>query len=166
MYFFTLSAHPRASLRLNTFPTLSLRNLQRRVALDLPWLRRFAIAALEEASMHSADGVFALHALDEVTIAFVSDRRIAQLHVDFMGIAGPTDVITFEHGDIVISAETARANAAEYGQPVDHEIALYILHGLLHLNGFDDRNARDRKRMHALQTRLFKACIRRLAARG
>jgi probable rRNA maturation factor len=100
-----------------------------------------------------------------VAIAIVSDRRIAQIHADFMGIAGPTDVITFDHGDIVISAETARAHAAEYGQPVDHEIALYILHGLLHLNGFDDSNPRDCKRMHALQARLFKACIRRLAAR-
>lgn len=143
-----------------------LRNLQRRVPLELSWLRRFAIVAREEAGVHSPDGAFALRALDEVSIAIVSDQRMARLHLEFMGIAGPTDVITFEHGDIVISAETARANAAEYGQPVDHEIALYILHGLLHLNGFDDRNARDRKRMHALQARLFKACIRRLAARG
>jgi len=142
-----------------------VRNLQRRVLLDLPWLRRFAVIALEEARVHSADGAFALCALDEVSVAIVSDRRIAQIHVDFMGITGPTDVIAFDHGDIVISAETARDNASEFGQPVDHEVALCILHGLLHLNGFDDRAARDRKRMHALQARLFKACIRRLAAR-
>ena len=42
-----------------------------------------------------------------MSVAIVSDRRIAEIHVDFMGIAGPTDVITFDHGDIVISAETA-----------------------------------------------------------
>jgi probable rRNA maturation factor len=141
---------------------ISIRNLQRRIALDLPWLRRFAAIALDEACAHSADEKFALRALDEVSVAIVSDRRIAQMHVDFMGIAGATDVITFEHGDIVISAETARRNAAEYAQPVDHEVALYILHGLLHLNGFDDIAARDRKRMHAVQARLFEKCLARL----
>lgn len=142
---------------------ISVRNLQRRVPLDLPWLRRFAAVALNEAVAHSADGKFALRALDEVSVAIVSDRRIAQLHVDFMGIAGATDVITFEHGDIVISAETARSYAAEYTQPVDHEVALYILHGLLHLNGFDDLATRDRKRMHAVQARLFRRCLARVA---
>jgi probable rRNA maturation factor len=144
-------------------PSIAVRNLQRRVPLDLPWLRRFAVIALAEASTHSADNRYALHAIEEVSAAIVSDRRIAQIHVDFMGIAGPTDVITFDHGDIVISAETARAYAAEYAQPVDHEVALYILHGLLHLNGFDDIAARDRKQMHTLQARLFQRCLTRLA---
>ncbi len=143
---------------------ITVRNLQRRVPLDLPWLRRCAAIAMEEACAHSADGACALRALDEVSVAIVSDRRIAQLHVDFMGIAGPTDVITFEHGDIVISAETARLHAAEFRQPIDHEIALYILHGLLHLNGFDDQNARDHRRMHALQSRLFARCLGNLSA--
>lgn len=106
-----------------------------------------------------------MRALDEVSVAIVSDRRIAQIHVDFMGIAGPTDVITFDHGDIVISAETARAYAAEYAQPVDHEIALYILHGLLHLIGFDDRTACDHRRMHTVQARLFGECLARLSGR-
>ncbi len=140
-----------------------VRNLQRRLPLALPWLRRFAAVALEEAGSHSGDGAFALPALDEVSVAIVSDRRIAQIHVDFMGIAGPTDVITFDHGDIVLSAETARTYAAEYGQSVDREVALYILHGLLHLNGFDDRTAGDRKRMHAVQARLFKVCLGRVS---
>jgi probable rRNA maturation factor len=144
---------------------IAIRNLQRRIPLDLPWLRRFAAVALDEAVAHSADGKFALRELDEVSVAIVSDRRIAQIHADFMGIAGPTDVITFEHGDIVISAETARAYSAEFAQPVDHEVALYILHGLLHLNGFDDIAARDRKRMHAVQARLFEKCLDRLSSR-
>jgi probable rRNA maturation factor len=142
---------------------ISVRNLQRRVRLNLPWLRRFAAVALEEAAKVSGDDRFALRALDEVSVAIVSDRRMAEIHAEFMGIAGPTDVITFEHGDIVISAETAQGYAAQYGQPVDHEVGLYIIHGLLHLNGFDDLEARARRRMHAVQARVMRACLRRLA---
>ncbi len=143
-------------------PELSIRNLQRRIRLDLPWLRRFAAVAIEACLPLSGDEGFALSRLEEISVAIVSDRRIAELHVEFMRIAGPTDVITFEHGDIVISAETAQTQARDYAQPVDHEIALYLIHGLLHLNGFDDLEARARRRMHAVQARVMRACLRRL----
>lgn len=141
---------------------ITVLNLQRRVALDLAWLRRFAEVAWEETSRHSADGAFALRSIEEVSVAVVSDRRIAEIHRDFMGIKGATDVITFEHGDIVISAETARAYAAGHGQSLEHELGLYVLHGLLHLQGFDDRTVEDRRRMHRRQDRLLKTCLRRL----
>lgn len=131
--------------------------------LDLRWQRRFAAAALAECVSRSADEKFALRALEEVSVAIVSDRRCAEIHVEFMGIAGPTDVITFAHGDIVISAETARAYAADYRQPVDHEVARYIIHGLLHLNGFDDLEPRARRRMHAVQERVMRACLSQLS---
>ena len=140
---------------------ITVRNLQRRVRLDLPSLRRFAAIALEECAGISGDGRFALKTLDEVAVAIVSDRRIAAIHAEFMRIAGATDVITFEHGDIVISAETAQANAARFGQPVDREVALCVVHGLLHLNGFDDTEPRARRRMHAAQARVMKTCLRR-----
>jgi probable rRNA maturation factor len=141
---------------------ITLRNLQRRVRLDLGWLRTFAPIALEECARVSGDELFALRELEEISVAIVSDHRIAEIHVEFMDIAGPTDVITFEHGDIVISAETAQLYAQRYAQPVDHEVALYIVHGLLHLNGFDDRDARSRRRMHAVQARVMRACLRRV----
>jgi len=127
-------------------------------------LRRFAAVALEECASVSGDGRFALKSLEEVNVAIVSDRRMAALHVEFMSIEGPTDVLTFDHGDIVISAETARAYAAQYGQPVDHEVALYIVHGLLHLNGFDDTAPVQRRQMHRAQARVMRTCFRRLAA--
>ena len=142
--------------------TISLRNLQRRARVDLPWLRRFAAVALEECERVSSDGRYALRELEEISVAIVSDRRIAEIHVEFMGIAGPTDVITFEHGDIVISAETAQTYAERYKQPVNHEVALYVIHGLLHLNGFDDLDPRARRRMHAVQARVMRACLRRI----
>ena len=75
-----------------------------------------------------------------------------------MGVAGPTDVLTFPldvdsrgratSGEVVVCVPEARRRAREHGHPVERELLLYSLHGLLHLCGYDDRNARDFRRMH------------------
>ena len=98
---------------------LVLLNRQRRVALNTRWLKQAAALALPRCLALSDDGRFALRALPEIVVAIVSDARMAQVHLDFMGLAGPTDVITFEHGEIVASAETARDYAARYGHPIE-----------------------------------------------
>jgi probable rRNA maturation factor len=134
-------------------------NRQRTVGIRLPWLRRVAEIALRECSPHSGDGRFALPALPEVEVSIVSDRVIADVHRRFMNIPGPTDVITFEHGEIVMSAQTAGQYAAQYGHPIDQELALYIIHGLLHLNGYEDATTRGAARMRRLQERLLQACL-------
>ena len=128
-------------------------NRQRRVPLVSALVAEAAKLALPRCLELSDDGRFALKALPEVVVAFVSDAAMAKIHVDFMGIEGPTDVITFEHGDVVASAETARDYARQYGHPIEHELALYTIHGLLHLNGFDDLTAAPAARMrrNALQ---------------
>ena len=134
-------------------------NRQRAVPVNLPWLRRFAEVAGEKCVRESADGRFALPKLAEVEIAIVSDRVIARVHRDFMGIPGPTDVITFAHGEIVMSAQTAQSYAREYGHSTDEELALYTIHGLLHLNGHEDAAARDAARMHRTQERVLRTCL-------
>ena len=136
-----------------------LQNRQRALPLDLAWLRRFAPLALEKCREVSDDGKFALGRLDEISVAIVSDRTIARLHVEFMGIPGATDVITFEHGEIVMSAQTAALYAAEHGHRVEEELALYTVHGLLHLNGFEDATSRAAARMQKVQTRVWKQCL-------
>ena len=140
--------------------TISVHNRQRALRVRLPWLRRFAEVALDRCGGHSADGLFALCALGEVEVSIISDRAIAEVHRRFMNIRGPTDVITFEHGEIVMSAQTAEQYAARYGQPLEHELALYIIHGLLHLNGYEDGTPREAARMRRLQERLLQACLR------
>ncbi|MES2568484.1 MAG: rRNA maturation RNase YbeY [Verrucomicrobiota bacterium] len=142
--------------------TLTIQNRQRTVRFQLPWLRRIGVLALERCREHSADGKFALKALPEVEVAIVSDKVIARVHMEFMEIPGATDVITFEHGEIVISAETARENAALYAHSVEEELALYTVHGLLHLNGFEDSTSRDAKRMHSVQNRILRECLEQL----
>ena len=140
-------------------PLISLLNRQRAVRFDVKWLRRFARVALEKCRGISDDGKFALQQLDEVSIAIVSDRTIARIHGEFMGLAGATDVITFAHGEIVMSAQTAALYAAEHGHRVEVELALYTVHGLLHLNGFEDATSRDAARMQKVQTRVLNECL-------
>jgi len=103
-----------------------------------------------------------LPALEEVEVTFVSDATIAKVHRDFMEIPGATDVITFAHGEIVISAQTAMENAREYGRPFGEELARYIVHGLLHLHGYEDDTAPRARRMHRVQEQILAACLARV----
>jgi probable rRNA maturation factor len=91
---------------------------------------------------------------EEILVVLVSDRMISGIHQQFMGIVGPTDVITFQHGEIVVSVETAARQAAEYGTDLLHEIRLYIAHGLLHLAGYDDHSEEGFREMAKLQNEL------------
>ncbi len=77
-----------------------------------------------------------------------------------MNIAGPTDVITFQHGEIFVSVETARRNAQRFHTSTIDEVKLYIVHGLLHLHGYDDKSAAGARAMERLQFRLVKAASR------
>lgn len=142
---------------------ITVANRQRTVRFDLAWLRRLAVLALAECRPHSADGAHALQALPELEVTVVSDRAIAAVHARFMAIPGATDVITFEHGEIVIGAGVAVAQAAEHGERLEHELGRYIIHGLLHLNGHDDRTPADRRRMHRVQEGVMKACLAKMS---
>ena len=138
---------------------IHVENRQRAVPVQLAWLRRCAAAAVEKCMGQSGDGRFALAQLDEIEVAIVSDRVIARVHREFMGVPGATDVITFAHGEIVMSAPTAQRHARAYGHSTDCELALYTIHGLLHLNGYADATARAAARMRRVQDRILGACL-------
>jgi len=97
-------------------------------------------------------------ALREMSLALVGDRRMAELHERFMGVAGTTDVLTFEldhdargrvvAGEVVVCVPYAIRQAKRTGISVRNELLLYALHGMLHLCGFDDRTDRDFAVMH------------------
>lgn len=95
-----------------------------------------------------------LPGLEAVEVALVDDETSDRVHRDFMGIAGATDVITFEHGEIVIGRQVATRQAAEFGEPELRELLRYLVHGLLHLAGHEDAVPADRKRMEAAQEEL------------
>lgn len=140
-------------------PQIVLLNRQRSVRMDLEALEAFALRVLPACLRESRDGLYALGALEEVVITLVSDLRIGQIHRQFMNIPGATDVITFEHGEIVISAQTAQRCAPEFGHSAAAETGLYLVHGLLHLNGFLDGTEPERSRMHAVQERIWRAAL-------
>jgi len=119
-------------------PRITVRNSQRKVPVDVRALRRFAERALQQAMKLPQRSRSAFADLAEISATIVSDARMAAIHQRFLSIAGPTDVITFQHGEIIVSAETARRNAGEYRRSPENEIRLYIIHGILHLMGFDD----------------------------
>jgi probable rRNA maturation factor len=100
-----------------------------------------------------------------VTVAFVSDRAMRELNRRWRGKTGTTDVLSFPAeqdeferavgrtlGDVVISTEQAARQAIEHGLTLDEEIAQLILHGLLHLCGYDHET--DRGEMNALELAL------------
>ena len=138
---------------------IDLFNRQRRIRLDVERLRRLADLSLAECARHSGDARFSLRQLALVEVAVVSDAVIARVHRQFMDVPGATDVITFDHGEIVVSADTAQRCAAEHGHGVVEELALYVTHGLLHLNGYDDIAPRDRARMHRVQDRIWRGVL-------
>jgi probable rRNA maturation factor len=74
-----------------------------------------------------------------------------------MKIEGPTDVITFHHGEIVIGAEVALRQAADYDEPLAREILRYLVHGLLHLAGHEDAETNERQRMESAQESIVNA---------
>lgn len=90
---------------------------------------------------------------------------MSRLHRQFMGIAGPTDVLTFElendargrvvSGEVIINIDEAARSARREGVPIRAELLLYALHGLLHLSGYDDKTARGFAAMHRREDQLL-----------
>jgi len=97
-----------------------------------------------------------MHRLEQIVILLISDERMADLHRRFLNQSGPTDVITFQHGEIFISVPTAKRQGREFGTSTLAEIELYVVHGLLHLSGFDDRTPVSRRRMRAAEARVLR----------
>ncbi len=83
-------------------------------------------------------------------IILTDDRTIARLAGEFLGSPYPTDVLAFPYeddpeliGEIAISLDTARRQAAERGVPLEQELLLLVVHGLLHISGQSDKSKQD-----------------------
>ena len=85
-----------------------------------------------------------------VSVIFCSDPVILDVNRKYLGHDYYTDIITFDYceeevlnGDLFISVDTVRANAAEYGTLFHEELSRVIVHGVLHLIGYDDHSEAD-----------------------
>ena len=102
-----------------------------------------------------------------LTVLLTGDERIRELHRDFMGLDSETDILTFPvdlepgvdgiGGDVVISIDTARDNAAGAGHSALDEVRFLIVHGVLHLCGWDDVDDDDQARMLDRQSEIVAA---------
>jgi probable rRNA maturation factor len=131
-------------------------NRQRKVQVDCARWEAFAGRALKVVPANGAG----------VTVVFVSDRMMGELNRRWRGKRGTTDVLSFPAeqdefeksavgamlGDVVISVERAGRQAAEHGLSFERELEQLILHGMLHLCGYD--HERDEGEMNALELRL------------
>jgi len=108
----------------------------------------------------------------ELSIALVDIAEMTQLNGEYRGKEGPTDVLSFECdelcdvidpdepitlGDVVIAPEVAEAQAAEYGHTVEEELNLLLVHGVLHLLGYDHEDDADAEVMQARERALLLA---------
>ena len=107
-----------------------------------------------------------------ITVVLTEDRRLRALHRDFMALDEVTDVMTFPHGEehgpqgaeVVVSVERAAEQGPEHGLTAREEVEFLLVHGLLHLCGWDDRDQDARDRMHARQEELLAQFERARAA--
>jgi probable rRNA maturation factor len=133
--------------------SIEIADRQRLMRLDQRLIRRAVRSVLR------AEGV--VHA--SIEVAVVDDRAIARLHHQFLGDRSPTDVLTFPlhesggplSGVVVVSAQTAKRTAAAHETRPRDELILYVIHGVLHLAGYDDRQPRHAARMRRRQTKLL-----------
>lgn len=140
---------------------LWLRNRQNQQPVNLRLLRQLAECSLQwlEVSQY------------ELAVCLVGPRAMARLNEAFLGHEGPTDVLTFPYdskgpavcGEIVVCPQVACLQARAYRTTWQAELSRYVIHGLLHLTGYDDKNAKARRRMKRREDSLMRRLSRRFS---
>lgn len=101
-----------------------------------------------------------------VSIALVDNPAIHAINRQYLDHDYPTDVLSFPllrdaqrkrlEGEIIVSTDTAAENATEYGWSMQNEVLLYVIHGALHLIGYDDKNETGQKAMRGAESKYLK----------
>lgn len=110
-----------------------------------------------------------LHPDCSLSITLVDEQRISELHVEWMDLPGPTDVLSFPMdelspndpepgivGDLVLCPQFVKAQAADHGVTFTAELALLTIHGVLHCLGYDHAEPTEEREMFALQQEILR----------
>ncbi len=136
---------------------VSVHNLQREAPVDTARMARLARCAIRRLRIRTR-GTFA--------ITFIGARRMRSLNKRFLRHDRMTDVLSFRYdgepvvGEILIAPRAARAYATRYDISYTEELSRYVVHGLLHWLGHEDRTAHQQRAMRAREDRLLKSKIR------
>ena len=140
---------------------IQVRNQQERVSVISKEIRKVATILMDE--------LLEMNAYD-LTIVFVNETRMAKINLEHLHHEGATDIITFDyttppllHGELIICPAVANEHAAQYQVTLGREIARNIIHGVLHLLGYDDKESTARKKMKHEENRLLKKLSRRFS---
>jgi probable rRNA maturation factor len=128
---------------------VTVTNRQRRLKVNIRWLAEIA--------RHSLDLVDDTRS--ELSVVLVNDTVMAELNEKYHKTSGPTDILTFDYGEgqgeLIISVECAVRQARRFRTTLRRELALYVVHGILHLHGYNDLTPTQRRRMRAVERRLL-----------
>jgi probable rRNA maturation factor len=136
--------------------TIEIQNLQTKIPISPAAIKTAIRKVLKKLELK--DGL--------LSFVFVDDRKMRAVNKCYLNHDYATDVLTFDlsegnlEGEIVISLQTAKRNAAEYGNSLQAEIVLYMVHGVLHLLGYDDHRPSDTKKMRAKEKQLLSSPLR------
>ncbi|MHB9006627.1 MAG: rRNA maturation RNase YbeY [Limisphaerales bacterium] len=156
---------------------MRLRNRHPRQRVNLVRLRQLARAALECPPLKMPGPAETAY---ELGVVLVGAREMAVLNQTYLGHSGSTDVITFDYGDPVrapdgasplrgdlfICLDDARRQARQFGSTWQEELVRYVVHGFLHLRGYDDHEATARRLMKREENRLVRHLRERFPLRG
>lgn len=144
-------------------------DLQEEKTIDIPKLRQVALRILQKLGCQKSC---------ELSIALVDDQEIRRLNREYRGIDRSTDVLSFAQqeqgdsepiqlhaedesfprilGDVILSVETTQKQAEEHGSPFEKELYFLLIHGILHLLGYDHHTDHDARRMKRLEQEILK----------
>lgn len=134
---------------------ITTRNLQTKILIRLPRIKKIVRYTLQYLRISDA----------ELSIVFVSPQRMKILNAKHLKHRYVTDILTFDYrvsksqglrAEVIICPSVAASNAVFHGTTLPEEIDLYVVHGILHLAGYDDHSARDIKRMRNKENEILK----------
>ncbi len=137
-----------------------IRNRQKNQKLDIREIRKFTQGVLDYLGLNSK----------ELSLVLMSDSQITQINRDYLGRDKPTNVISFSMaegefcgpetgllGDVIVSVDTAFRHAAQSGEVPDDEVLYLIIHGILHIVGYDHETGEERRKMRKKEAEIFSA---------
>jgi len=120
--------------------------------IDFEFLEKFAKKILSLDKL----GTKISKKFSELSIAIVDDEKIKALNKKYLNKDRITDVLAFDYGEIIICLDQAKRQAKELNLSTEQELAILLIHGILHLAGYNDRIKKDKEKMFKQQNKTFK----------